>query len=39
MATKNDMERVRATVQVSPDGATPADAYSFLEEFDEAFED
>tara|TARA_B100002019_G_scaffold141578_1_gene121975 strand:- start:523 stop:1317 length:795 start_codon:yes stop_codon:yes gene_type:complete len=39
--SKTDLEsgRVRATVQVNPNTATPADAYTFLEEFDEAFED
>ena len=38
---KTDLEsgRVRATVQVNPNTATPADTYTFLEEFDEAFED
>tara|TARA_X000000368_G_scaffold356584_1_gene298681 strand:- start:347 stop:1141 length:795 start_codon:yes stop_codon:yes gene_type:complete len=38
---KTDLEkgRVRATVQVNPNSATPADTYTFLEEFDEAFED
>ena len=30
--------RGRLTVSVNPNTATPADTYSFLEEFDEAFE-
>ena len=36
---KDTNQRVRATVQVNPNTATPADTYTFLEEFDEAFED
>ncbi len=31
--------RGRVTASVNPLTATPADTYSFLEEFDEAFED
>tara|TARA_B100000927_G_scaffold285922_1_gene276647 strand:- start:1094 stop:1882 length:789 start_codon:yes stop_codon:yes gene_type:complete len=36
---KDTDQRVRTTVQVNPSTASPLDTYSFLEEFDEAFED
>ena len=36
LSTLND--RIRYTAEVNPSTATPSDAYTFLEEFDETFE-